>query len=440
MDSNLQAVSPDCDSPNVKTPLSKLNIDSDPAINRDIYNEIVKSNLADVLDRDKRAKNRIAYLEKVNAQLLEKINSLTAQVDTTDNTGENFKPGEEVDIVPPQWTDKGTHCVSTAYIRSQIKRRAKFEILFQQKQEELKVPKPSDICDVTEEINDLVEYVLRPSHDAFYSKSKDCDRVRELLGSDHASSRWHQRILLNTVYGNTLFTKAKALQVQLSNLEYKLQAKIYSCYEKSMENMRKEIESVPKFHSKKLFCRNKSCQECNHPEKPTLAYHGLDRNKKRKKLPEPRQKSPEPRPYLPEPRQYSPEPRRYSPEPRRYSPEPRRYSPEPRQYSPEPRRYSPEPRRYSPEPRRYLPEPCRYSPEPRQYSPEPQCHSPERRRRSSEPLSLSPEPNQMLPEYQYHGRTPDRYYYDNYYEPEHCGNWDYPEPGTSRQQKYRKYK
>ena len=451
--------------------LSHFDIDEDPALDRTLFNNISVPDVPSILAKDKKLKDKIAHLGNVNDELLKKIAAAAERVKVTDTTGNNFVPGEEADIVPPQWTSKGSHCSSTKYIRAQIIRHAQFKILYQQKQEELKVPNPNaaDFDEILVEIDALCEHVLDDRNEHLFKLAKDCDKIRELLGPTDVTPRWFQRILLNEIHVKTLVTKRKALETKLAKLEYCFQRNLFVFYEQTLENMKNFIEGLPKFHPKKLYCRNSSCRDCKHPCRPTLSYHGLNEKAKRKKsqgthemspkkrelTPTPRQRSAEPHQRSPEPRQRSSEQHQRSPERRYESPEPRQRSPERRYESPEPRWRSPEQYLRSPEPRWRSPEQYLRSPEPRRRSPEPRWRSPEPRWRSPEPCWKSPETNRRSPEPSWRPYEQQQETYDRDDLPQHCdlrndlerirydqensGYWDYSEP-TQARRKYRRMK
>ena len=257
----------------------RLNIDDEHQLNKGLFQDILNPNLSDLLELEEKTTRFIKFFGNQCTEVEEKIAREKAKIEATDNTGGNFEPGEEEDIDPPQWTKKGTYCESTRYIREQVVKRCKFETLLKQKitPDKLTPPDITDRNGCFEEIDLLFGKISKDQAEKYILQAKDCDQIRELVGPDHAIARRYQRLILNKIHFNHLQIKRKSLDIVLAQVEFQAKYKLYSFYKKTAENMQAFIDTIPKYHSNKLFCRNKTCKDCQHETKPSLAKYGLQK-------------------------------------------------------------------------------------------------------------------------------------------------------------------
>ena len=201
------------------------------------------------------------------------------KTNTTNETGANFLLGEEDDIIAPELTQRGTHCESTQYIREQIIKQYKFKILMNQKvpQDKLTPPNLSDENDCFAQIDDLNDYLNNNDTENLITQARDCDQIRELVGPDHTIARRYQQLILTKIHCDQLIVKRKSLDIVLAKLKFRAQYKLYEFNKKTAENMEAFIKTIPRYNSKKLYCRNKHCKDCKHVTKPSLATYGLQK-------------------------------------------------------------------------------------------------------------------------------------------------------------------
>ena len=313
---------------------AKLAINEEHSIDKQLYDEITSDGMVTLLLEEAKTAQKINSVRKTIDELQHKIFDISDQIEATDETGGNFTPGEEDDIPTPEWTNKGTFCETTRYIREQVVKRAKFQLLSKMKvPDEDRTPPPLP-DDLLEEIDNLVEYTARNNTEKLYTQAIDVDLIRQLVGPDHAKARRYQRLFTDTMYINHLIAKRKTLEVHLARLEYTAAQKKYLHRMKTVENMDAFIKTIPKYHTNRLFCRKKTCKDCKHKSNPTLATYGLQKksSKIRNPAPKPSQRQRSPSTERPPRRQKSLSPERPTLSQRWIAP-----SPEFRQPSPPPR-------------------------------------------------------------------------------------------------------
>jgi len=269
---------------------AKLAINEEHAIDKALYDDITSESMTSLLLEEAQTAQKINSLRKTVDELQHKIFDLSDKTEATDETGGNFTPGEENDIPTPEWTNKGTYCETTRYIREQVVKRAKFQLLSKMKvpdEDRTPPPLPNDLL---EEIDNLLRYTARSNTEKLYTQAIDVDLIRQLVGPDHAKARRYQRLIADTMYINHLIAKRKTLEVHLARLEYTAALKKYLRNMKTVENMEAYIQTIPKYHTNRLFCRKKTCRDCKHKSTPTLATYGLQKKSVKIRNPAPKPK------------------------------------------------------------------------------------------------------------------------------------------------------
>ena len=353
------------DSPDFLHRVEMLNVKT---LNKELFQAINKPKKADIIKEETDHNKVIIQLNKAVSEIEKKVYEHVDKLHAIDNTGSTFLPGEEDEIEPPLWTQKGTHCQSTAKAREQIIKRIKLETLYKMKVDEEKLIPPSldeEKNEVFTKIMNLQDFHTDGEDQRLFANIRDCDSIRELLGPDNEAARRYMMIMVSRMHARALMATKKSMEVTLAKLEFSIEQRVYEFNKKTADNMKAVIDAVPKINSKRLYCRNKNCPDCRHTTKPSLATYGLQKPGPRGRKPEKFRKQENHTPL----RQYSPSPlRQYSPPPLRQrtpSTSRRDRSYPPRQRTPsQPRRYSPSP------PRQRTPSPVRsYNMDP-QYLPQ----------------------------------------------------------------------
>ena len=101
-------------------------INDEHQIDKKLYDEITSEDMTGILLEEARMAQKINSVRKTVDVLQHRIYDMTEQIEATDESGGNFTPGKEPN---PEWTEKGTYCETTRYIREQVVRRAKFQLL-----------------------------------------------------------------------------------------------------------------------------------------------------------------------------------------------------------------------------------------------------------------------------------------------------------------------
>ena len=261
----------------------EFNINQEQQLSKVLFKAINEPNLSQLLEEETRIAKLLIYLENVCSHLEKQISEAREKIDATDDTeGINFLPGEEDDVIPGEYTKKGTYCKSTHKIREQMVKRSKLEILYAQKIDENKLTPPVH-SDCFAEIDNLCDYLIQNNTEKLFTEARDCDTIRELVGPDHSTARRYQQLILDKIHCDQLIGKRKGLEIALSKLEFTYQYKLYTIHRKSADIMKADIEKIPKHNSKKLYCRNINCKDCKHVTKPSLKTYGLQNTGSRRK-------------------------------------------------------------------------------------------------------------------------------------------------------------
>ena len=261
----------------------EFNINQEHQLSKVLFKAINEPNLSQLLEEETRIAKLLIYLENVCSHLEKQISEAREKIDATDDTeGINFLPGEEDDVIPGEYTKKGTYCKSTHKIREQMVKRSKLEILYAQKIDENKLTPPVH-SDCFAEIDNLCDYLIQNNTEKLFTEARDCDTIRELVGPDHSTARRYQQLILDKIHCDQLIGKRKGLEIALSKLEFTYQYKLYTIHRKSADIMKAYIEKIPKHNSKKLYCRNINCKDCKHVTKPSLKTYGLQNTGSRRK-------------------------------------------------------------------------------------------------------------------------------------------------------------
>ncbi len=365
--------------------LQRLNPSDQPRIEPKLFQQVNNPDIKGMVIHENQLLEGILHFQHDIEEFEAAINTELQMINLTDDKGGNFLPKEEEKFEIPQWTMKGTHCVSTRQVREEAQKRARLELLYKEKFPEDPTPPSCDPdSDLVKKIDYLYQVVTDYEMPGFFDKWHQLDAIHELLGPEDTIAPRLQSVFCRQLHLEHLRHKEAALDVTLARLKFHREQKSYEYQKKTSQNMQASIAKIPKHNSKMLFCRNEACPDCQHKTKPSLKTHGLQKSGSRRKKPE---KNPQAKRLNPSTsKRRSPSMRRSNP--RRSSPARRRTPP--RRSSPD-RQYTPP--RHRPTSRQDTPPRCR-SP-PRQYSPQ------RRRSPSGQPPyeRRSPYP---APQYDYH--------------------------------------
>ena len=259
--------------------LDRIELPGQTKLSKDLFGKINKPNKPELLQEESTAAKLVIHLREVCSDIENKITEQINKINVIDNTGTVYLSGEEDNVLPPNWTQKGVHCISTQKVREQIVKRAKLEMLYNEKfnQDTLIAPTLSENNECFKEINNLYDFISNGELETLFVQAQDCDVIRELLGPDHAAAHRYQNLILTKIQCQNLKTKRKILEITLAKLEFSAEQRLYEFHKKSADNLKARIDAIPKIHSKKLYCRNKHCQDCKHTTRPSLATYGLQK-------------------------------------------------------------------------------------------------------------------------------------------------------------------
>ena len=253
---------------------------SEKMMDKELYNRIVSPDNVFFMEEENFIQDRKEFLENCCVRLESEISEKKQRLDCHDPSGESLRPGEEEQIPTPQWASKGTNCSSTHYYREQIIKHHKLKCLAKDKLSNMNITSELSLVDLKSP-DKLYENDAHNKLEHLHQEARNIDLIRELVGPDHVSARRHQLLVLEKIRVEELSLRKDTLELYLEALDFNFQVERARYKSLSEQNFQRQIDAVPKFNIKKLFCRNKKCPDCKHKSMPTLKSYGLQKKPKK---------------------------------------------------------------------------------------------------------------------------------------------------------------